>query len=219
MKKNSFIFMGLLTLLFVCCSGTLKIITYVSDLIAVASMTEDVMYVTANIVVENLKDEADINFLRQRLNSFSNEQIVKYNYSDSLSFDIKIPIINERKISTYNLAEDLVYIISSEKNGTYIFSYKFNENLMRIIDKYVYSSHYQHIDFNDFDISIVIDNDMRNTINFIAYSVYVNGNPYPFEYIGKIQRRDRIELQISEVLRSAVIKNQNNTYQLFKINK
>jgi hypothetical protein len=219
MRKIRVFLIGLFVILLICCGGTVRIITYVNDLIETASNTDGLLFVTANIVVESLKDEADINFLRQNLNSFSNEQIVKYNYSDSISFDIKIPLINEQKISTYNFEKDLLYIIASEQKNSYDFCYKFNEALINKIDGYVYSTHYQHIDFKDFDISIVVDNDIKNTVRLTAFSVYINGQPYPYDYVGEIQRRERIEIQISEILRYAVLKNNNNIYMLFKIDK
>jgi hypothetical protein len=62
-------------------------------------------------------------------------------------------------------------------------------------------------------------NDLRSVINIIANSVYINNQPYPFEFSGELQRRDRIELKISEVLRSAILKNETDTYTVFKINK
>ena len=219
MKRLNFVFIGLFVTLLVCCGGVLKLVTYVGDLVEVASRSDGILFVTANIVVESLKDDADINFLKQNLNSFSNEQIVKYNYSDSLSFDIKIPLINERKMSAYTFEKDLLYIIASEQDDFYNFSYRFNRTLVDKIDSYIYSTHYQHINFKDFDVSIIIDNDTRNTTKITAYSVYINGQPYPFDYTGELQRRDRIELQVSEIFRSAVVKNDNTIYPLFKISK
>jgi hypothetical protein len=219
MKTLRIILMVIFVLILICCGGTVKIIVYTSDLINVATGSENVMYISANIVVESLKEEADINFLRQNLNSFSNEQIVKYNYSDSLSFDIKIPILNIRNIQTHNLEKDLLYIIASEQDNDYSYSYKFNSTLVNKIDNYVYRSHYQHMDFSSFETSIVIENDLRNALKIIANSVYINNQPYPFEFSGELQRRDRIELKISEVLRSAILKNDNDTYTVFRINK
>jgi hypothetical protein len=219
MKKLRRFILCLLIVVLVCCGGTVNILTYVSDLIGVASNVKNEIFVTANIVVEGLKDEKDIEFLRQNLNSFSDEQVIKYNYSDSLSFNIKIPIINSNKIASHNFNNDLLYIIASEKNNKYNFVYQFNKYLVNSIDTYVYNTHYQHVNFGDFMVSFSIDNDMQNNIRLTAYSVYVKGDPYPSEYIQELKRRDRIELRVSEIFRAAVIKNNNNQYLLFSIDK
>jgi hypothetical protein len=219
MKALRIILLVIFVLILVCCGGTLKIFLYTSDLINIATGSANTTYVNANIVVENLKEEADINFLKQNLNSFSNEQIVKYNYSDSLSFDVKIPIINIQNIQAHNIEKDLLYIIASEQNNNYSYTYKFNSALVNKIDNYVYRAHYQHIDFSSFETSIIVENDIRNVIDIIASSVYINNQPYPFSFSGELQRRDKIELRISEILRSAILKDDNNTYTLFKINK
>jgi hypothetical protein len=219
MKKIKFTLLGVFIFLLFCCGGTLKVITYVSDLIQVADDADGLMFVTANIMVENLNDPTDIDFLRENLNSFSNEEIIKNAYADSLSFDIKVPLINEEKISSYDFERDLLYIIASEKNDSYIFKYKFNADLTAIIDEYIYEMHYQHLTIEDFEVSIIIDNDMQAPATITAYSVYINGRPYPLNYTGEIQRRDRLELQVSEVLRAAIAKNNRNTYDLFKIDK
>jgi hypothetical protein len=219
MRKIKFALVGVFVILLFCCGGTLKVITYASDLIQVADDADGLMFVTANIVVENLTDPTDIDFLRENLNSFSNEQITKSAYSGSLSFDIKVPLINEEKISTYNFERDLLHIIASERNDSYIFQYKFDADLIATIDDYVYEMHYQHLDIEDFEVSIIIDNDMKDPVAITAYSVYINGRPYPFSYTGTIQRRDRLELQVSEVLRAAIAKNKKDAYDLFRIDK
>ena len=89
------------------CDGDISISIYTSDLSDVISLKENIVYTNVNVIVDNLKDEKDISFLRNCLNGFSNDYIVKSNYfSDSLSFNIKIPIVKEE--TTYiDFSKDL----------------------------------------------------------------------------------------------------------------
>ena len=95
MKKISFFLLGLLSLLFISCGGDIKISIFTRDLSDVMNSREEVLYTNVNLIVEGLDDENDIEFLRRNLNGFSNEHKVDYNYSTSLSFDIKAPILKD----------------------------------------------------------------------------------------------------------------------------
>ena len=66
------------------CTGDIKVSIFTRDLSDVMSSKENVLYANVNLIVESLKDANDIEFLRNNLNGFSNEQFIKYNYSDSL---------------------------------------------------------------------------------------------------------------------------------------
>ena len=99
MKKISFFLLGLLSLLFISCGGDIKISIFTRDLSDVMNSREEVLYTNVNLIVEGLDDENDIEFLRRNLNGFSNEHKVDYNYSTSLSFDIKAPILKDGKMS------------------------------------------------------------------------------------------------------------------------
>ena len=116
MKNKSllFIFSLLIALLFISCDGDIKISIYTRDLDDVMKSKEEVIYTNVNLIVESLQDENDIAFLRNCLNGFSNEHPVEYNYSTSLSFDIKIPIVTEGTELDYS--KDLLIL-----SGKYFF--------------------------------------------------------------------------------------------------
>ena len=92
-KRFEFILLTFICFLFLSCGGEIKISIFTRDLQDVISSNEEVIYTNVNIIVESLQDESDISFLRNCLNGFSNEHSVEYNYSTSLSFDIKVPIV------------------------------------------------------------------------------------------------------------------------------
>lgn len=91
MKRFYFSFIVVLCFLFISCGGDIKISIFTRDLSDVMNSREEVLYTNVNMIVEGLEDENDIEFLRRNLNGFSNEHKVDYNYSTSLSFDIKAP--------------------------------------------------------------------------------------------------------------------------------
>lgn len=119
-------------------------------------------------------------FLRNNLNGFSNEHTVEYNYSTSLSFDIKVPIIIEG--TNLDFSKDLLIIEGRNNNGNFDFYLKYNQELFSRIDQFIYNSHYQNINLSEFKIKLEINNDERKNLNIKTYSSYVNGNAYPFTY-------------------------------------
>jgi hypothetical protein len=216
MKKIKFIaIVCFVFLLSSCGEGTIKVFAFFSDLINIASKKFDIVYINASVSIQGLEKEEDINFLRDNLNSFTNERITG-EYTKSLSFDIKIPIINENYLQSYmsenNSEKDFLHIVGSSSEGMYQFYYNFNRSLVERINQYVYQKHYQRIDLNNFDMILSIENDMTVQMILMAFSVYVNDIAYPFEYTNILQRRDKIELRISEVLRRSVAENNNLNY-------
>jgi hypothetical protein len=175
------------------------------------------MYVTANITVEGLDQEQDIAFLKANLNSFSNERVVKVDYSDSLSFEIKIPVLSNKYSGNNDFSKDLLCINAKANESQYSFSCSYNDDLIDKINNYVQETHYQQVDFNDYSIKITIDNDSADAKSITAYSVYVYGEPYPDEYNINLARRDKTEIELSEVLRKAIVN--GDSYCIFTIDK
>ncbi len=87
---------------------------------------------------------------------------------------------------------------------------------MNTINAYIIDLYYQSIDFTDFEIKILIDNDMKEDVLVTAYSVYVNEKSYPFDYTTVLKQRDKLELKISEVLQKAVV-DSDNSHAIFCI--
>lgn len=213
--KLNYVFSLLFCFLLFSCTGDIKISIYTRDLSDVSSSKENVIYTNVNLIVESLKEENDIEFLRNNLNGFSNEQFVKYNYSDSLSFDIKIPII--RNGADLDFSKDLLLLIAVNNNGKTDYSLKYNKELFSKINNYFYSTHYQNIDLEKFKIKLEINNDERKPLLLTAYSCYVNGKSYPFSHDESLAERDRISLEISEIFSKYISSMDNIDYPLFSI--
>lgn len=215
--KNRFFFIlsFVLSFLLLGCGGEIKVSIYSRDLQDVMNAKEQVLYTNVNLVVESLKDESDIAFLRNNLNGFSNEHTVEYNYSTSLSFDIKVPIIIEG--TNLDFSKDLLIIEGRNNNGNSDFYLKYNQELFSRIDQFIYNSHYQSIDLSKFKIKLEINNDERKNLNIKTYTSYVNGNAYPFTYEQVLNERDRLSFEISEVFSKYIAKPDEANYPIFSI--
>lgn len=215
MKKYFFFPFLFLFFLFLSCGGDIKISVYTRDLSDVMAVRENVIYTNANMIVESLSDENDIDFLRRNLNGFSNEHTVDYNYSTSLSFDIKIPIVREG--ADLDFSKDLLILVGKNNNGKTDWYLKYNKELFSRINGYIYNSHYQNIDLYAFKIKLEINNDERRTVYLESFSSYVNGRAYPFSYKDAIAERGRISLEVSEIFAKYISDSENEDYPLFII--
>lgn len=215
MKRIIFSIIILISFLFISCGGDIKISIFTRDLTDVMTSNENIIYTNVNMIVESLEDENDIEFLRRNLNSFSNEHTVEYNYSTSLCFDIKAPIILEgTKIDT---SKDLI-IITGKRNGKKMdFYLEYNKDLFSRINNYIYNKHYQNIDIKEFKLKIEVNNDVRKTVSFSTFSSYINGKPYPFEHKQLLKERDRFSFEVSEIFSKYISEMDDENYPLFSI--
>lgn len=215
--KNLFRLLALVgCLIFVSCGGDIKISIFTRDLSDVILSKENVIYTKANMIVEGLEDESDIYFLQQNLNGFSNSHSVEYNYSTSLSFDIKIPIFIEgTKIDTSN---DLLLIIGKKNGNKTDFCLKYNKELYNRINNYIYDKHWQNIELKNFKLKFDMNNDERKNSTITSFSSYINGKAYPFEHKEVLKERDNIVIEISEIFSKCISEMDNNmVYPVFSI--
>lgn len=215
MKKISFFLLGLLSLLFISCGGDIKISIFTRDLSDVMNSREEVLYTNVNMIVEGLDDENDIEFLRRNLNGFSNEHKVDYNYSTSLSFDIKAPILKDG--AEFDNSNYLIVIIGKKDKDKTDYYLQYNQELFWRINNYIYNTHYQNIELKKFKIKLDINNDERKPVNLITYSSYVSGKSYPFTHQETLNERDRINVELSEIFGDYISSMDDEQYPIFSI--
>lgn len=215
MKKISFFLLGLLSLLFISCGGDIKISIFTRDLSDVMNSREEVLYTNVNLIVEGLDDENDIEFLRRNLNGFSNEHKVDYNYSTSLSFDIKAPILKDG--AEFDNSNYLIVITGKKDKDKTDYYLQYNQELFWRINNYIYNTHYQNIELKKFKIKLDINNDERKPVNLITYSSYVNGKSYPFTHQETLNERDRINVELSEIFGDYISSMDDEQYPIFSI--
>lgn len=215
MKKISFFLLGLLSLLFISCGGDIKISIFTRDLSDVMNSREEVLYTNVNMIVEGLDDENDIEFLRRNLNGFSNEHKVDYNYSTSLSFDIKAPILKD--CAEFDNSNYLIVITGKKDKDKTDYYLQYNQELFWRINNYIYNTHYQNIELKQFKIKLEINNDERKPVNLITYSSYVSGKSYPFTHQETLNERDRINVELSEIFGDYISSMDDEQYPIFSI--
>ena len=215
MKKISFFLLGLLSLLFISCGGDIKISIFTRDLSDVMNSREEVLYTNVNLIVEGLDDENDIEFLRRNLNGFSNEHKVDYNYSTSLSFDIKAPILKDG--AEFDNSNYLIVITGKKDKDKTDYYLQYNQELFWRINNYIYNTHYQNIELKKFKIKLDINNDERKLVNLITYSSYVSGKSYPFTHQETLNERDRINVELSEIFGDYISSMDDEQYPIFSI--
>ena len=216
MKKYCFFALIISSILFISCEGDVNVSIFSRDLSDVTTGREEILYTNANIVVENLKDEEDIMFLRNNLNGFSNERFVKRNYSDSFSFDIKVPVT--RDSSDYVLNTSLLILEGKKNDNGYTDYYlSYNYAVLEKLDRYFYARHYQNIDLSKFKIKLEVNNDERKPIILVTYSSYVNGKPYPFMHEEILYERDRLTVDLSEIYIKYISNENPIDYPVFSI--
>ena len=215
MKKMSFFLLGLLSLLFISCGGDIKISIFTRDLSDVMNSREEVLYTNVNMIVEGLDDENDIEFLRRNLNGFSNEHKVDYNYSTSLSFDIKAPILKDG--AEFDNSNYLIVITGKKDKDKTDYYLQYNQELFWRINNYIYNTHYQNIELKKFKIKLDINNDERKPVNLITYSSYISGKSYPFTHQETLNERDRINVELSEIFGDYISSMDDEQYPIFSI--
>lgn len=215
MKRFYFSFIVVLCFLFISCGGDIKISIFTRDLSDVMNSREEVLYTNVNMIVEGLEDENDIEFLRRNLNGFSNEHKVDYNYSTSLSFDIKAPILKNG--AEFDNSNYLIVITGKKDKDKTDYYLQYNQELFWRINNYIYNTHYQNIELKKFKIKLDINNDERKTVTLTTYSSYVNGKSYPFAHQETLNERDRINMELSEIFGKYISSMDDELYPIFSI--
>lgn len=188
------------------CDGSLLVSLYTSDMLTVARQSETVLYTSVTIIASGLKEEKDIEFLRNNLNSFSNERIIKHDYSDALTFTVKVPIVNENFQGTFDSSKDLLFIYANDKPDRIDYLCKYNSAVLDTISTYLKNEHFQTFNWNDLTLSLKLENDLQEPVSVLAYSSFINGEPYPFSAAITLNRRDHVDIEFSNVLRNSIVK-------------
>lgn len=202
MKKRLFYFIPFL-FLFVACGGDIKLSLYSEDLLS-AGKNNEIVYADVNVIADYLKEEADIAFLKNNLYGFSNGQDVSTEYSEKYSFDIKVPIITESKLSSFDDSKVLFKIVCVEDPSSYSYRMEYNKAVIDVINSYFTDTHMQSVSLKEFNFSLTLTNDSKKQKKLKTYSCYVNEEAYPFEGDFDFANRATFNIKPSEILYSAI---------------
>ncbi len=212
------IFWLLIGLLLASCDGETVTTIYIQDLLDLIDNEANVVYTTATITAGGITDESEKDFLRSVLTNVTNEKTVTYNFSDTYQFDISVPILGPTA-GIENVKEtDAIYLRINKVENNFNVSYHINESTMSKINSWVYDNYYQKFDIGGYSFKFDINNDSKDTFAFTVYSVYMNDMAYPFGINISLNRRDHVEIAVSEVLNKSIVK-QNSQIPFMSIKK
>lgn len=214
MKLRRIIVLSLLLVsigLLISCDGEVKLKLFTQDL-QIITESDEVIYTNASMIVEGMTQDYDYHFLETLIPSFSNPHYVEYNYSTSLMFDIKVPIMNEKVLTGYDFSKDLFCIVGYKTDKGYSFDLKVNFEVIAKINEYTKSTLYQSFNIQDFDFTYELNNDYNKTKKFRLFSSYIQENPYPLYYDFSLERRESLQITLSEILAKTL---KNDDYHFF----
>ena len=204
MKSRNILLLMLIVLVFSSCSIIYEIELYVQDIIA-SFEQDDIILTPATVGFDSpgeSNEEKLISFIKGNFRNVSNIRKGQVDYSTYIFCNTELPIIFSDE---YKNTEDLLYIKTNKNQEdeiemNLIFSKeKFNE-----INSYTKEEFWQTIDVSDIKISFELVNDTRNTINFDTKAMYVNNNPIIDKSDIILEKRKRIDLKFSDVLRDSL---------------
>lgn len=205
--KKSLLILVVLSSVLAACSFDIATDLYMQDVMDAQELGEPV-YLNATLALEYSGDEEDkqevLDILQEQLYQIDNIREEEKSYSTYLVVDYKIPLVPateldgiynhaevQRNIFAFAVVSDTLYIACNKA--------RFDE-----LDASLYEQFYQHLDFEDFTMSLILQNDLRETIEITLYSAYADGVPVPYSDTLTLERRDDIEIRFSDVLRDSV---------------
>lgn len=204
--KKTLVFLLAISLLLVACNFDISADLYMQDIIDAQELGET-LYANATLAVEFSGDEEDrqqiVAILEEELNEVENIREEEKDYSTYLVVDYKIPLI---------AGEELEGIYSHPEVQNNIFTFAVTSNILNIVfnkarfdalDASLYDQFYQHLEFENFAMSLYLQNDLRTPVDLTFYSVYANNEPIPYQTTLTLDRRDEIEIKFSDVLRDS----------------
>lgn len=84
----------------------------------------------------------------------------------------------------------------------------FNKNAFEELSETVLTEFYQTLDIKDFNIEIVLVNDLKKDIVIEGQGVYINNKPMPFLNKVSVKNRQKIKIVFSNVLRDYMVDNE-----------
>ncbi len=206
MKKLVLILTSL-SLLLAACDFDVTADLYMQDIMD-AQELDETLYINGTLSLEFSGDEEKqqqiVEILQDELNDVKNVREEERSYSTYLVVDYKIPLITAEEVEDiYNHpnVQDNIFTFAVSANTLNV---AFNKPRFDRLDTLLYDQFYQRLDFEDFTMSLRLQNDLREPVSVILYSVYANSVPVPYSETFTLERRDEVEIKFSDVLRDSV---------------
>ena len=206
MKKLALILISL-SLILAACDFDVTADLYMQDVMDAQELGET-LHINGTLSLEFSGDEEKqqqiVEILQDELNDVKNVREEERSYSTYLVVDYKIPLITAEEVEDiYNHpnVQDNIFTFAVSANTLNV---AFNKPRFDRLDTLLYDQFYQRLDFEDFTMSLRLQNDLREPVSVILYSVYANSVPVPYSETFTLERRDEVEIKFSDVLRDSV---------------
>jgi len=197
-----------LVLLLAACNFDLTTDLYAQDIADVQESGETI-YTNATLALEYGGDadrkQKIVDLLQQQLRQVGNIRDEERGYSTYLVVDHKLPLVYANDVTA-------AYTLPEVRENMFTFvvtpgalNIAFNRNRFNALDATLYDQFYQHLEFENFTMSLFLRNDAREPLEVTFYSVYANGIPIPYNQTFTLDRRDDMEIKFSDVLRDSAI--------------
>lgn len=205
MQKQWFFLACGLLLLLAGCNAFLNVQLYSSDLKEIVSGKTQKMDVQATIAMEYSEDSYDDMklFLSKYFRGATNFRTEKKDYSDNIKADYKLPVVAGSAFVPAN--PDLVTVLlKNGERGSYELGLAFNNDLFRTLNEEASSQFFASVDIDEISIKLEFNNDLPDTLTTTWRAVYVNGQPAPVEKTHRLGKRERLEIEVSEIFKKAL---------------
>jgi hypothetical protein len=175
---------------------------FISDILDI-NTNKDPIFCSAQIKFDsssNMNEETINALLNKYFKKVQDIHEDKTSYMGSIIADVQIPIL---KKGTYE--DKSIFYIEVDSNDQYYFvNFKINEQLFDQMNSDVSNITYQKFDKNDLNVKFEINNDTKTDIKIGFHSVYINSTPTPYFSEINLERRQKIEIVPSDVLRDSL---------------
>lgn len=124
-----------------------------------------------------------------------------------LHSDSQVPLIGSEK--AWRQSNSLFgVLVESQPDGNILVTIASNSTKFKVLNGRVNDEFHQKLDLSDSKITLVLNNDERNTITYLVGGVFLNGQPIYYDEEFTLKRRHTAEIELSNVGASYLEKNE-----------
>lgn len=211
MKKIAVFLVATVALLLLSsCEFNMSADFYMQDAIDVLE-TENTLYTNATFAFEFGGDEEDkqeaIDFLSARLYEADNFREETQDYQTYMLVDYKIPLVYADAVETLltnSNTQQSIFALAITKDGNILNTIMvFNQKKFDELNTALYEQFYHRMEFEEATIVINLNNDLHESVEVTVFAAYVDNMPVPYSGTFLLERRDDIEIRLSDVLKDS----------------
>ncbi|NLJ81358.1 MAG: hypothetical protein GX335_10075 [Firmicutes bacterium] len=206
------VFLLVLLLLFSGCGGEIAADLYIQDIYEAAETVENELWTTATIALETYSDEHREEFSELISSIFSKAghfRIQSRGFSDYFVADVRIPLLAYENREELRIKDGLLGAVAlgPDEDGDYFFGLALNSAKFEDISQQISSEYWTDLSFEKFSLQLNVINDTRESVDLTVQGVYANQKPVLYDGVFKLERRDSLEIKLSDLMRDWVYEN------------